>query len=92
MATIYYIRKRSQQGSISSTREISVDDLVSLYGSAPGNYEYIKDVDSAAIAQGRGPAAQAGDPAQVVVRIEGEEAGRAPFSEQGFYRVRDARV
>jgi hypothetical protein len=41
LATIFYIREDSQPDNILSSREVSVDDSINLYGSAPSNYKYM---------------------------------------------------
>jgi hypothetical protein len=65
MATVFYIREGSRQGNITSSREISVDDLKSLYGSAPSNYKYMKSADSPNIKIGQGAATSDSDAAHV---------------------------
>ena len=92
MATIYYIRERARQGSITSSREVSVADLINLYGSAAGNYEYLHDADSPDLNTDRVPVAAGPDPAYVMVRIDGEEAGGDTFPEPGYYRVREEKL
>ncbi len=46
MATIFYVRKVSQANSIASSREVSVEDIINLYGSEPANYLFMKGADS----------------------------------------------
>jgi hypothetical protein len=91
MATVFYIREDSRQGDITSSREVSVEDLKSLYGSAPANYTYMEGVDSPNINMAQGPAKPGSDAAHVVVKIENNEAGGDTFPEQGFYIVKDVK-
>ena len=84
MATVFYIRKGSKQDKIASSREVSVEDLLSLYGAAPSTYKHMKGADSPIIT-GQGPAAP--DAEHVVVRIDGNEAKKDTFPEEGFYMV-----
>jgi hypothetical protein len=86
MATIFYIRKGSKQNKIASSRDVSVEDLLSLYGSAPSSYKHMKGVDSPTVI-GNGPASPDPDAEHVVVRIEGNEVNRDTFPEEGFYKV-----
>ena len=91
MATIFYIRKSSKQNNITSSRDVSVTDLLSLYGSAPSNYSYVKGANSPDINIGHGPAAPGSDPAHVIVRIESNEVTKDTFPAAGFYIVRDVK-
>ena len=91
MATIFYIRKSSQPDNIASSREVSVDDLINLYGSAPSNYKYMKGAGSPYINIDQGPENAYSDPAHVVVKIEGNEVNQDTFPEEGFYIVRDVK-
>ena len=91
MATIYYVREGSQPDDIVSSREVSVEDLISLYGSAPTNYNYMIGADSPYINIDLGSANPYSDPAHVVVKIEGEEVNQDTFPEEGFYTVSDVR-
>ena len=87
MATIFYIRKGSQSDSIASSRDVSVEDLISLYGSAPSSYQYNKGASSPYINMDHEPANASSDPAHVVVKIEGNEVNQDIFPEEGFYIV-----
>ena len=87
MATIFYIRKGSKTARIASSRDVSVEDLLSLYGSAPSNYKYMKGADSPAISTGQGPATSGPDAEHVVVKIEGNEVNQDTFPEEGYYMV-----
>jgi hypothetical protein len=89
MATIFYIRESSKQGRITSSREVSVEDLTNLYGSTPSNYTYMKGADSPNIKTGQGPAASDSDPTHVIVKIERTEVSQKTFPEEGYYRVQD---
>jgi hypothetical protein len=91
MATIFYIRESSKQGKITSSREVSVEDLTSLYGSTPSNYTYMEGADSPDIKRGPGPAGSGSDPAYVIVKIESSEVREETFPEEGYYRVRDVK-
>jgi len=91
MATIFYIRASSKQGNITSSREVSVADLINLYGAAPSNYQYMKGAESPAIKAGQGQSPADSDPTHVIVKIESNEAGKDPFPEQGFYGVNDVK-
>ena len=87
MATIFYIRKGSQSNTIASSRDVSVEDLISLYGSAPSTYQYMKGVRSPYINKDQEPANASSDPAHVVVKIEGNEVNQDTFPQEGFYMV-----
>jgi len=90
MATVFYIREKAKQGTISSSREVSVEDLTSLYGPEPANYKYMKGADSPHIGIDQGNAGPGSDPAHhVVVKIERNEVSRDTFPEEGFYIVKD---
>jgi hypothetical protein len=91
MATIFYIRESSKQGRITSSREVCIVDLSSLYGSTPSNYIYMKDADSPEIITGQGPAASGSDPAHVIVKIESSEVRKETFPVEGYYKVRDVK-
>ena len=92
MATIFYVREGSKQDHIVSNREIPVEDLIRLYGSAPNNYTFIKGADSPHIKLEEEPATPYSDPAHVVVKIEPDEVNQDTFPEQGFYTVSDVRT
>jgi len=87
MATVFYIRKGSQPDTIASSRDVSVEDLISLYGSGPSNYQYMKGVGSPYINIDQEPANTSSDPSYVVVKIEANEVNRDTFPEVGFYVV-----
>lgn len=87
MATVFYIRESAKRGSVTSSRDVSVEDLMSLYGSTSSNYTYMKGVDLPDIKTGKGPAAAAANPAHVLVRIEADEVRKDVFPAAGFYRV-----
>ncbi len=91
MATIYYVREGSQPNNVVSSREVSVEDLISLYGAAPTNYNYMKGANSPYINIDQGPANPYSDPAHVVVKIDGDEVNQDTFPEEGFYAVSDVR-
>jgi len=92
MATIFYVREGSQQDNIVSNREIAVEDLIRLYGTAPTNYTFIEGADSPYIKLEEEPATPYSDPAHVVVRIEADEINQKTFPKQGFYTVSDVRT
>ncbi len=92
MATVYYVREGSQPDNIVSSREVSVEDLISLYGSAPSNYNYMKGADSPYYNRDQEPANPFSDPAHVVVKIEGDEVNQDTFPEKGFYTVSDVNM
>ena len=92
MATIYYVREGSQPGNIVSSREVSVKDVIHIYGSAPTNYNYMKNADSPYIKLEEGPGNPYSDPAHVVVKIEADEINEKTFPETGFYTVSDVRT
>ena len=92
MATIYYVREGSQTDDIVSNREVPVEDLIRLYGSASTNYSYMKNTDSPYIKLEEGPANPYSDPAHVVVKIEADEVNKDTFPEAGFYTVSDVRT
>jgi hypothetical protein len=91
MATIFYIRKGSKPDKIASSRDVSVADLISLYGSAPSNYQYMKGVSTPDINIGQGPGTSDSDAAQVIAKIESNEVTEDTFPEEGFYIVKDVR-
>ncbi len=91
MATIFHIREDSQPDNIASSREVSVGDLINLYGSAPSNYKYMKGASSPYINIDQGPAKPDSDPAHIVVRIEEDEVNQDTFPEEGFYAVSDVK-
>ena len=91
MATIYYVREGSQPDNVVSSREVSVEDLMSLYGSATTNYKYMRGANSPYVDIDQGPANPYSDPAHVVVKIEGDEINQDTFPEEGFYTVSDVR-
>lgn len=92
MATIFYVREGSEPDNIVSNREIPVEDLIRLYGSAPTNYTFIKGADSPHIKLEEEPKTPYSDPAHVVVKIEEDEVNQNTFPEQGFYTVSDVRT
>jgi hypothetical protein len=87
MATVFYIRKGSKQDKIASSRDVSVEDLLGLYGSSPHIYKYMKGADSPAASAGRRPSTPDPDADHVVVRIEASEINKEIFPQEGFYRV-----
>ena len=87
MATVFYIRKGSKQDKIASSRDVSVADLLSLYGSAPSTYTFMKGADSPAVNTGQRPSSPDPDAEHVVVGIEAGEVNKDTFPEAGFYRV-----
>jgi hypothetical protein len=89
LATIFHIREDSQPDNIASSREVSVGDLINLYGSAPSNYKYMKGASSPYTNIDQGPENAYSDPVQVVVKIEENEVNQDTFPEEGFYVVRD---
>jgi hypothetical protein len=92
MATIFYVREGAQPKNIVSNRDIPVEDLIRLYGSAPANYTYIEGADSPNIKLEEEPATPYSDPAHVVVKIEADEVNQDTFPKQGFYTVSDVRT
>jgi hypothetical protein len=91
MATIFYVRKGSQADRIASSREVSVKDVINLYGSEPANYMFMKGADSPTGNTGGGPAEFFSDPAHAVVKIDQAETDKETFPEDGFYIVKEAR-
>ena len=87
MATIYYIRKGTKQEKIASSRDVSVTDLLSLYGSEPSTYKYMKGADSPAVNTGRRPSSPDPDAEHVVIGIEAGEVNQDTFPQEGFYKV-----
>jgi hypothetical protein len=92
MATVFHIREDSQPDNIVSSREVSVEDLINLYGSAPSNYKYMKGADSPYTNIDQGSENAYSDPANVVVKIEGNEVNQDTFPKEGFYIVRDIKT
>lgn len=92
MATIFYVREGSESNHIVSNREISVEDLIRLYGSAPTSYTFIEGADSPSIKLEEEPAAPYPDPAHTVVKIEAHEVNQDTFPKQGYYTVSDVRT
>lgn len=91
MATIFYVRKGSQADRIASSREVSVEDVINLYGSEPANYMFMKGADSPTGNTGGGPGEFFSDPAHAVVKIDQTETDQETFPEEGFYVVKEAR-
>lgn len=91
MATIFYVRKGSKADRIASSREVSVEDVINLYGSEPANYMLMKGADSPTGNTGGGPAEFFSDPAHAVVKIDQAETDKETFPEDGFYIVKEAR-
>lgn len=91
MATIIYVRKSSQAYNTASSREVSVADVLNLYGAEPSSYVYMKGADSPDIPVDKGPAKFFSDPAHVVVKIDQNETNREIFPEDGFYIVKEAK-
>ncbi len=91
MATIFYVRKGSKADRIASSREVSVGDVINLYGSEPANYMFMKGADSPTGNTGGGPAEFFSDPAHAVVKIDQAETDKETFPEDGFYIVKEAR-
>ena len=90
MATILYMRAGSKSDNIASSRDVSVDDLVKLYGTDPSKYKYLEGVDSPPqINKDQGEAQPSSDPSYVVVKIDSDEVNKNTFPEAGFYLVRD---
>ena len=87
MATVFYIRESAKRGSVTSSRDVSVEDLMSLYGWASSTYTYMKGADSPDIKTGMSPATADAGPAHVIVRIEADEVRSNVFPAAGFYRV-----
>ena len=87
MATVFYIRKGSKQNKIASSRDVSVEDLLGLYGSSPAIYKYMEGADSPSDIAGRRPSTPDPDAEHVVVRIEASEIKQDIFPQEGFYRV-----
>ena len=87
MATVFYIRKGSQPENIASSRDVSVEDLISLYGSGPSTYQFMEGVTSPYINIDHEPADAASAPDHVVVKIDGNEVNQDTFPEEGFYMV-----
>ena len=87
MATIFYIRKGSKSEKIASSRDVSVEDLTSLYGSAASIYQYVKGAGSPYISMDHEPTNVSSDPAHIVVKIEGNEVNQDTFPDEGFYMV-----
>jgi hypothetical protein len=80
MATIFYMRKGSKTDNIASSRDVSVEDLISLYGSAPSNYQYMEGVSSPYINIDQEPANTSSEPDYVVVKIEGNDVNAGCIS------------
>ena len=90
MATILYMRAGSKSDNIASSRDVSVDDLVKLYGAEPSKYKYLEGGDSPPqINKDQGEAQPSSDPSYVVVKIDSDEVNKNTFPEAGFYIVRD---
>jgi hypothetical protein len=89
MATVFYIRKDSQPDNIVSSREVSVDDLINLYGSAPSNYKYMKGASSPYTKINQVPENAYSGLAHIVVKIEGNEFNQDTFPKVGFNIVKD---
>jgi hypothetical protein len=92
MATIFYVRKGSQTGKIASSREMSVEDIINLYGTGPSNYIYMKGAETPDICAAKEQAELCTDPAHAVVRIDRGETDGETFPEAGFYIVKEERT
>jgi hypothetical protein len=91
MATIIYVRKGPKEYNTASSREVSVADVLHLYGSEPSNYRYMKGADSPDLHADKGPAKFFSDHTHVVVKIDREEIDEDIFPKGGFYIVNEAR-
>lgn len=87
MATIFYVRKGYQSETVASSRDVSVGDLINLYGSGPSSYQYMKGVRSPYINKDHEPENASSGPNHVVVKIEGNEVNQDTFPQEGFYLV-----
>jgi len=92
MATIFYVRKESQPAKIASSRDVSISDIINLYGPEPSNYAYMKGADSPDISAVKGQAEFCSDPAHAVVRIDQGETDQKTFPEAGFYIVKEEKT
>jgi hypothetical protein len=91
MATIIYVRKGSKAYNTASSREVSVADVLHLYGSEPSRYTFMKETDSPDIHADRRSAKFFSDPAHVVVKIDPAEIDQDIFPRSGFYFVDEAK-
>ncbi|KPJ97506.1 MAG: hypothetical protein AMJ60_10975 [Desulfobacterales bacterium SG8_35] len=91
MATIIYVRKGSKAYNTASSREVSVADVLNLYGPEPSNYMHMKGAGPTDIHADKGPAKFFSDPAHVVVKIDRDEINQEIFPEDGFYIVKEAK-
>ena len=91
MATIFYVRKGAKADNIASSREVSVADIINLYGSDPSNYAYMKGTDPSDVIADKGQAKMQADPAHAVVKIDRDETNQDTFPEAGFYIIKDAK-
>ena len=89
MATIIYVRKGPNRYNTASSRDVSVADVVHLYGSEPSNYRFMKGTASQDLHTDKGPAKFFSDPSHVVVKINREEINQDLFPKDGFYIVNE---
>jgi len=90
MATIIYVRKGPKAYNTASSREVSVADVLHLYGAEPSNYLYMEGADSPDLQADKGPIKFFSDPTHVVVKIDHEEIDQDIFTKGGFYIVNEA--
>ncbi|KPK32815.1 MAG: hypothetical protein AMK70_10060 [Nitrospira bacterium SG8_35_1] len=90
MATVYYLRKGLQAEKIASSREVSVADIINLYGPEPSNYSFIKEADSPDLSKNKASADFYSGSTGVIVRIESDEINRDTFPQGGYYVVKEA--
>jgi hypothetical protein len=91
MATVFYIRKSLQTEKIASSREVSVADIINLYGPEPANYSFIKEADSPDLSKGKAPPDFYSGSTGVVVKIEPNEIIHDTFPKGGYYIVKEAK-
>ncbi len=91
MAMVYYLRKGLQAEKIASSREVSVADIINLYGSEPSKYSFIKEADSPDLSKNKASADFYSGSTGVIVRIEPDEINQDTFPRGGYYVVKEAK-
>ena len=92
MATVFYVREGSKAEKIASSREVSVADIINLYGPEPANSRFMEGVDSPDLRKKMGPAEFFSDDARILIKIEQNEINQDTFPDGGFYVVQEART
>jgi len=87
MATVFYVRESAKSGNIASSREVSVADIIKLYGPEPAHYKYMKGAGSPDPGKNKGSDEFFSGGERIVVKIEPNEIEQDTFPLGGFYLV-----